>query len=72
VTLGKLMNEAPDKRTGSLLSLWRLLGPSLVPWSAGAELARIRIDTIIGMAIREKPLQSLLPPPLVISPTRRA
>jgi Mn2+/Fe2+ NRAMP family transporter len=34
VTLGKVMYEAPDKRTSSLLRLWRLLGPGLVTGAA--------------------------------------
>ena len=48
MTLGKLMNEAPDTRTGSLLSQWRLLGPGLVTGAADDDPSGIGTHSQIG------------------------
>ena len=47
--LGKAMNEAPEKWTGSpLLSLWRRLGPGLVTGAADDDPSGIATHSQIG------------------------
>ena len=47
--LGKAMNEAPGKRTGSpLLNLWRRLGPGLVTGAADDDPSGIGTHSQIG------------------------